>query len=101
MVFNSFNFVESLKTVLVDSVTILMISAKIVTLALLKIKVFSNNSYDVIISGHGVANITLSCDSNYIVGVFMRQKLGNFSISMRENIVTSILLGFNQKNHLF
>ena len=64
MISNSFNLVESLKTVLVNLVTILMISAKIVTLALLKVKLFSNNSYGVIISDHDVTNETLSCDSN-------------------------------------
>ena len=101
MTSNSFNSVDSLKNVLVNLVTILMLSAKIVTLTLLKIKLFSNNSYGVINSGHDVTNKTLSCDSNYIVGVFMRQKIGNFSIFMRENIITSILLGFDQKNHLF
>ena len=40
-------------------------------------------------------------DSNYIVDVFMRPKFGNVSISMREVITTSILLGFDQKKTLF
>ena len=69
--------------------TILMISPKMATLVLLKIKVFWNNSYDVIISVHDVTNKILSRDSNYIVDVVMWPKFG--SISMREVIITSIL----------
>ena len=52
-------------------VTILMISAKITTPGLLKIRVFGNNGYDVIISVHDVTNKILSCDSNYIIDVVM------------------------------
>ena len=48
---NSFNFFfESLKSVLVNMVTILMMSPKIAKLDLLKIKLFWNNCYDVMIS---------------------------------------------------
>ena len=72
-------------------VTILMMSAKITTPGLLKIRVFWNNSYDAIISVHDVTNKILSRDSNYIVDVVMWQKFGNSSISMREIIITSIL----------
>ena len=50
---------------------ILMISAKLATLSLLKIKVFRNKGYDVIISGHDVTNKILSRNSNYISGVVM------------------------------
>ena len=39
----------SLKIVLIDIVTILMMSAKMATLSILKIKVFWNKGYDVII----------------------------------------------------
>ena len=74
-------------------------SAKMATLGLLKIKLFWNNSYDVIISGDDVINKILSCDSNYIVDVFMWPKFGNSSISMRE-VITSILYGFD-KNKQF
>ena len=42
-----------------------MISAKITTPGLLKIRVFSNNGYDVIISIHDVISKILSRDSNY------------------------------------
>ena len=69
--------------------TILMISPKMATLVLLKIKVFWNNSYDVTISVHDVTNKILSRDSNYIVDVVMWPKFG--SISMKEVIITSIL----------
>ena len=39
-------------------VTILMISAKMTTLGLLKVKVFCNKDYDVIIYAHGHTNVT-------------------------------------------
>ena len=44
---------------------------------------------------------TLLCDSSCIVDVAMWPKFGNSSISMREFIITSILWGFDQKNHFF
>ena len=76
-------------------------SAKMATLGLLKITVFWNKGYDVIISVDDVTNKILSRDSNYIVDVFMWPKFGNSSISMREVITTSILQGFDQKNRFF
>ena len=54
-------------------VTTLMISAKIVTLGLLKIKVFWNKGYDVIISVYDVSNEILSLDPSYIVDVVKLQ----------------------------
>ena len=69
-------------------VTILMISAKLATL---KIKVFWNKGYDVIVSVRDVTNKVLSCDSNYIVDVVMWPKFGSSCISMRAVIITSIL----------
>ena len=71
-------------------VIILMISAKIATLGFLKIKVFWNKGYDVIIFAHDVTTKVLSHDSNYIVDVVMWPKFGNSSVSMRE-VITSIL----------
>ena len=68
-----------------------MMSAKMATPGLLKIKVFGKKGYDVIISVHDVTNKILSRDSNYIVDVVMWPKFGNSSISMREVIITSIL----------
>ena len=62
--------------------------AKLATLGLLKIKVFPNKGYDIIISVYDVTSQILSRDSNYIVDVV---KFGNSSISVREVIVTSIL----------
>ena len=61
------------------------------TQGLLKIPVFWNKGYDVIISVDDATNKFLSRDSNYIVHVFMWPKFGNYSISMREVITTSIL----------
>ena len=78
-----------------------MMSAKMATPGLLKITVFWNKGYDVIIPVDDVTNKILSRDSNYIVDVFMWPKFGNSSISMREVITTSILQGFDQKNHFF
>ena len=63
-----------------------MISAKLVTLGLLKIKVFWRKDYEVIISIHDLTNEILSRDSNYIVDVVMWPNFGNSSISMREVI---------------
>ena len=51
-------------------------------LGLLKIKLFWNKGYGVMISVHGITNKILSCDSNYIVDVVMWPKFGNSSISM-------------------
>ena len=72
-------------------VTILIMPAKIATPDLLKIKIFWNKSYDIIISVHGVTSKFLSCDYNYIVDVAMWPKFGNCNISMKKVIITSIL----------
>ena len=63
---------------------ILMMSAKLATLDLLKIKVFWNKGYDVMTSFHDVTNKILSRDWNYIADVVMLLNFGNSSISMRE-----------------
>ena len=68
-----------------------MMSAKSATPGPLKITVFWNNGYDVIIPVDDVTNKILSCHSNYLVDVFMWPKSGNSSISIREVITTSIL----------
>ena len=65
-------------------------SAKIVTLGLLKINVFLNKGYEVITSFYDVTK-KLSLDSNYIVHVVVWPRFGNLSISMREVIINSIL----------
>ena len=72
-------------------VTILMISPKIATLGLLKIKIFWSNGYDIITSVHDVTNKNVLGKSNHIVDVIVWPKFGNFSISRREVILTSIL----------
>ena len=56
-------------------VTILMTSAKIDTLGLLKIKVFWNKVYDVIVPVYDVTNEILSRDINYLVDVVVWQSL--------------------------
>ena len=48
-----------------------MISAKLATPGLLKITIFQNKVYDVIILDYDVTNKILSRDSNYIVDVVM------------------------------
>ena len=88
---SSFNFFESSKIVLINMVTILMMSAKMVTLGLLKIKVFWNKGRDVIISVHDFINKLSSRESSYIVDMVMWPKFGNSSICIREVIITSIL----------
>ena len=82
-------------------ITILMMSAKMATLGLLEIMVFWKKSYDVIICVDDVTNEILSRDLNYIVDLVMWPKFGNSSVSIREIIITWILWGFDQKNHLF
>ena len=57
-------------------VTILMMSAKMATPSLLKVRVFWKKGYDVIISVHDVTNKFLSRDSNYIIDVVMWPKFG-------------------------
>ena len=64
-----------------------MMSPKLATLGLLKIRIFLNKVYGVIISVHGVTNKILSRDWNYIVDVVMWEKFGNSSISMREVVI--------------
>ena len=71
---------------LINMVAILM-SAKLATLGLLKIKVFWNEGSDVITFVQDVTNKVLSRDSNYIIDMVM---LAKYSISMREVIMTLI-----------
>ena len=66
-------------------VTILMMSAKMATLGLLKIKIFRNKGYDVIISVYDVINKTLR-DSDFIVDVVMRPKFGNSRASITSSL---------------
>ena len=52
-------------------VTILMMSAKMVSLSLLQIKVLLNKDYDVVVGVYNVTNEILLRDSNYVVDVVM------------------------------
>ena len=61
-------------------------SAKMTALGLLKITVFWNKDYDLIISVDDVTNKTLSRDLNYTADVVMWSKFVKCSISMREVI---------------
>ena len=68
-----------------------MMSEKLATIGLLKINAFQNKGYDVIISDHDVTIKILWRDPDYFEDVTMWPKYGNFRISMREVIITSIL----------
>ena len=82
-------------------VTILMISAKLAILGLLKIKVFWNKGYGVIIFVHDVTNKILSRDSDHIEVVVMWPKCSNSMISMWGVIITSILMVLTRKTNFF
>ena len=73
-------------------VTVLMMTAKIATVGVLKIIVFWNKGYDVIICIHDVTKIILLRGSNYTVDVTMWPNSGYSSTSIKEVIITSILL---------
>ena len=72
-------------------ITIFMMSANMTTLVLLKIEVFWNKDYDVIIFFLDVTNNVSSRDSSYAVDMVMWPKFGNSSISKKEVIITSVL----------
>ena len=69
----------------------LMMSAKMATLDLFKMRIFWNKGYYVIYSVYEVTDKISSHNPNYIVDVVMWPKLGNSSICIREIIITSIL----------
>ena len=87
---NSFNFFESLRVALINMVAILMMSVKLATPGVLKVKVFLKKGHDVIISGYDATNKILPRDSNCIVDVVLSPKFANSSISMSEVIINSI-----------
>ena len=62
---------------MINTVTILMMSAKLATPGLLKINIFQNKGYDVIILDYHVSNKILSRDSIYIADLvaFLSEKL--------------------------
>ena len=68
----------------------LKMSAKMATLGLLKIKVFWNKGYDVIIYVHDVTIKISSRDSYYFVDLVMWLKFGSSGINMTEVIIISM-----------
>ena len=70
-------------------VEILLISEKLSTLDLLKIKGILKKGYNFIISVNDITNKILSRDLNDIVDLVMWSEFANSSISMREVIITS------------
>ena len=75
---------------------ILIVSAKLVTLGLLKTKIFWNEFITFVLD---VTNKPLPLESNYIVDVAMWTMFGNSSISLKEVIITSVLYGFDKTDH--
>ena len=73
-------------------VTILMISEKIATLGLPKIKVYWNKWFDVIVSANDVTNRFLLREADYVVNVVVSPKFGNFTIYMKEVIMNSRII---------
>ena len=82
---------ESLKAFLINMVAILMISAKLVTLGLFKVKLFWNKCYGLIISVHDVTRKILWLDSIYIAVIYGLCKVMYVRVFVREVIITSIL----------
>ena len=57
---------------------IMMMSGNSAAVSLLKIKIFWNKGYNIIISVRNNTNKNLSRDSNYIIDVIMWPKFGKF-----------------------
>ena len=68
-----------------------MMSEKMATPGVLKLKIFWNKGYEVIDFVHDVTTEFLSCDYIYIADVVMWPKFGNCNISIKKVIMTSIL----------
>ena len=68
-----------------------MMSAKMASQGFLKITVFWNKGYDIIIPVDEVTSKILSRGLNYVVDVFMSPNFAKSNISMREVIRTSFL----------
>ena len=88
---NFFNVSESLTIFLINLYKILMMAAKIAIPSLLKKTIFWNKGYEITNPDNDVNNKILSCDSNFIIHVFIWPKFGNSIISLKEVITTSIL----------
>ena len=61
-----------------------MMSAKLATVVVLKIKTFLYKGYDIMISLHEATKRILSRESNHIGNMVMWPKFGNSSITIRE-----------------
>ena len=72
-------------------VAILTMSANLATLGFLKMKLFWNKGYDVIIYVYNVTNKIFSHGLHYIVDVAMWPHFGNSSIPITAVILASIL----------
>ena len=64
-------FIEFKKFILINVIAILMMFGKLASLGLLKITIFRNKGFDVIIFVHNFINKILSGDYNYIVNVIV------------------------------
>ena len=84
-------FLEFLRIVLIKKFKILIMSAKMTAQGILKITIFWNKGYYVINHVHDITDKILSLHSDYIVDVTNWPKFGNYSISMKEIIIISIL----------
>ena len=80
IIFNFLNIFWVFKDVLINMVTIWL---KMATLGLLKIKLFLNKDYDIIVSVHDVINNILSRDSYNLVDVVMWPNFGNNNFNER------------------
>ena len=74
-------------------------SAKLATLDLVKIKLFWNNCYDVIIFLHDVSDNIWSRDLSWITEVVMGQKFGNSIISITEVIILQFYKDLTRKTN--
>ena len=77
-----FNFSWVFKDCFNKKVTILMMLAKMAAPGFLKITVFQNKGYNVIINVHHVISKILSLDSNYIGDMVMWPKFDDTNITM-------------------
>ena len=78
-----------------------MMSAKMATVGLLKMKVFENKDYNVIVSVYDVINKILSPYSNYIVDAVMWPNFGYSAISIKEVIITLIWYDLTRRTTFF
>ena len=95
IIYNSFKSFCIFNGFFANMGAILMMSTKVTTLGVLKMKILWKKIYDVLISVYDVTSKILSRGSNAIVDVVMWPKFANFIISKRKGIMTSILQRFD------